>query len=268
MSEPAQTSEDAAIPMRALLLGDRLNIAGLDRSDVVGRSPFAYRLGRGLVVLFRYGAIVLIGLDRATEDEVVASLADRIEDPEPRPEEETTTVIVRPEQYEQVTPSGAIQLKTVTLDHLLIIADALAKSVALAADEARVSAFMHAVEPFASSLAAKGRSPGGRRKVLRLIGQALLVDERLAGRVAVREKPDLLWDKPDLERLHIRLREEYDLLERAEIVDRSLAVVASSARALVSVEDAARSLRLEIAVVVLILAELIVLVAPAILRLH
>ena len=37
------------------------------------------------------------------------------------------------------------------------------------------------------------------------IGQALLAQHRVSGRVAVEEKPDVLWDRPDLERLYARL---------------------------------------------------------------
>jgi uncharacterized Rmd1/YagE family protein len=115
-----------------------------------------------------------------------------------------------------------------------------------------------AIEPFAAGLAAKGRSPGGRTAILRLIGRALLVQHRVSGRVAVREKPEILWDRPDLERLYGRLEDEYELIERAETLDRKLGVISTTASALVELIDADRSLRLELIIVALILAELAV----------
>ena len=54
---------------------------------------------------------------------------------------------------------------------------------------------------FASRLATTGRAPFNRRNMLRLIGQTLLVHHRMSGRVAIEEKPDVLWDRADLERL-------------------------------------------------------------------
>ena len=93
--------------------------------------------------------------------------------------------------------------------------------------------------------------------MLRLIGQALLVQHRVSGRVAVEEKPDVLWDRPDLERLYARLEDEYELKERAGVLKRKLDVIVETAHALTDIIDANRATRLEAAVVVLIVLELI-----------
>ena len=252
MTEPAEP-----IRARALLLGDRISTAGLERDGVVATAPLSFKSGEvGLVALFRYGVVVLIGLSEAEEAEALAAIADRVSAREPVAEEETARIVVRPDQEEQITPAGAIQVRDAGADHLLIVADALAKSVALARDERRLAAVFDAIEPFAANLAGAGRAVGGRQAIVRLIGQALLVQHRLSGRVAVREKPDVLWDRPDLERLYGRLEDEYELVERAETLDRKLAVIDATATVLVDLQDTARFLRLEILVVILILAEL------------
>jgi uncharacterized Rmd1/YagE family protein len=245
--------------VQALLLGDRLTTSGLDRDGVISTTPLAYRVGAGgLVVVFRYGAVVLFGLDEAERAETLAALVERVAGPEAEPDEETVTVLIRPDQDEQITPAGAVQLRAGSYEQCLIIADALAKSVALARDERQVATVFEAVEPFAQGLAARGRTPGGRRAILKLIGQALLVQQRVSGRIAVREKPDILWDRPDLERLYSRLEDEYELIERAETLDRKLGVIAAAATALIDIKDADRTLRLELTVILLIFAELAV----------
>jgi len=185
-------------------------------------------------------------------------LAARVLAPEQTLEDETAQILIRPDEEEQITSGGAIQLRAQTQEHLLIVADALAKSVALAGDERQVTAVLDAIEPFAVGLASQGRSPGGRTAILRLIGRALLVQHRVSGRVAVREKPDILWDRPDLERLYSRLEDEYELIERAETLDHKLDFISAAASALVELKDADRSLRLELIIVVLIVAELAV----------
>jgi uncharacterized Rmd1/YagE family protein len=80
----------------------------------------------------------------------------------------------------------------------------------------------------------------------------------VSGRVAVAEKPDVVWDRPDLERLYARLQDEYELEERAETLARKLAVISKTAELLTDMIDTRRSLRLEIAIVILIAVELIV----------
>ena len=126
------------------------------------------------------------------------------------------------------------------------------------ATNARVAAVFDLVEPFARQLAEKGRADAGRRAILKHIGNALLVQHRVSGRVAVAEKPDVVWDRQDLERLYARLQDEYELKERAEALSRKLAVIAETAEVLTDIIDTKRSLRLEIAIVVLIAIELVI----------
>ena len=83
------------------------------------------------------------------------------------------------------------------------------------------------------------------------------MQHRVSGRVAVEEKPDVLWDRPDLERLYARLEDEYELKERAETLKRKLDVVAETARALTDIIDADRATRLETTVVILIVTEIL-----------
>lgn len=251
------TSAPSPLRVRAVLLGDRMNTVGLRREHLVSTTPLAFRVGEdGLAVLFRYGAAVLIGLDEADEARVLADVADYVTGADGVREEEIAQILVDPTHEEQITATGAIQLKAATVEHQLIVADALAKSVALAQDERQMARVFERIEPFAASLASGGRWPAGRGAILRLIGQSLQAQHRLAGRVAVREKPDILWDRPNLERFYARLEDEYELVERAEDLDRKLSVVGSTAEALLDMLDTSRSLRLEVLVVLLILAEL------------
>ena len=252
-----QATPPSRLRVRAVLLGDRLATTQLRHEHLISTTPLAFRAGAtGLAVLFRYGAAVLIGLDETEEARVLADVADYVTGRDGPPEEEISQILVEPAHEEQITAGGAIQVKAATVEHQLIVADALAKSVALAQDERQMAQVFEKIEPFAASLASGGRWPAGRAAVLRLIGQSLLAQHRLAGRVAVREKPDILWDRPDLERFYARLEDEYELVERAEDLDRKLSVIGSTAEALLDMLDTSRFLRLEILVVVLILAEL------------
>ena len=103
-----------------------------------------------------------------------------------------------------------------------------------------------------------GRAAAGRRTILKHIGNALLVQHRVSGRVAVAEKPDVVWDRPDLDRLYARLEDEYELKERAEALTRKLSVIAKTAEVLTDIIDTKRSFRLEIIIVVLIAVELVI----------
>ena len=259
MNETAndQSSAGSRRQVRALLLGDRIDTAGLERTDVLSTTPLSFRAGRdGLVTVFRYGVVVLYGLSVLEEDEVLRGLRSRVVRPVDPRDDETAVIEVAPDKEEQILPGGPIVLKAVTPEHMVVIADALAKSVVLARDEREVSAVVEVVEPFARRLAEEGRTPGGRRAILKHIGNALLVQHRVSGRVAVAEKPDAVWDRPDLERLYARLQDEYELTERADALSRKLEVISDTAEVLTDMIDTRRSLRLELIIVILILSEI------------
>jgi uncharacterized Rmd1/YagE family protein len=260
MDQPAHALSPAPtthrIGVRALLIGDRIDVAGLERSDVISTAPLAFKAGAdGFVAIFRYGVVVLVGLTPLEEDEVLRMVKPRIIGEFARHDEETATIELAADKDDQIPPGGPIQIKSLSPERLIVIADAVAKSASLARDEREAAGVFDVMEPYARGLSETGRRPGGRRAILRHIGKALLVQQRMSGRVAVEEKPDVLWDRPDLERLYARLEDEYELKERANALNRKLGVIGDTARALTDIIDTERSLRLELIVVLLILFE-------------
>ena len=182
---------------------------------MIASLPLAFRVGaQGMVALFRFGVAVMVGLTPLEEEDTLTKLKSRVSGVRARGDDETAVLEIAPDSDEQKSSGGPIQIKNLSPPRFLVIADALAKTVALARDEREVNTVFDVIEPFAEKLAASGRPPFRRRAMLRLIGQALLAQHRVSGRVAVEEKPDVLWDRPDLERLYARLVDEYELNER------------------------------------------------------
>jgi len=242
------------VTVRALLLGDHIETAGLERHKALSTTPLAFRIEGGtFLVLFRYGVAVLFDMSPSQEEEILRSLDGRIIGRFARREEESAQIEISPERDEQITSSGTIALKALLPEHILIIADAIATNLILAHDERNVNAVFDIIEPLARELAEHGRTPGGRRTILKNIGNALLVQQRVSGLVAVAEKPDVLWDRPDLERFYAKLEDEYELKERADLLTRKLTVISDTAKALADIIDTERSLRLERIIIALLL---------------
>ena len=243
------------ITARAVVLGERIDTAGLERRDALSTAPLSFRVGAGMAVVFRYGVVVMVGLDPLAEDEVLRGVAPRVQGPTTLREEETIRLAARDDLDEGVQPDGVVRIGALSPDKLLVVADAVAKSAALASDERQVARVFDTIEPWARQLSEHGRAPGGRQAMIRLIGSSLLVQHRVAERVAVREKPDILWDRPDLERLYARLEDEYELVERAETLNHKLELIGSTVTVMTDLIDTQRSFRLEAIVVALILME-------------
>lgn len=255
----AAGSPAVRVTARALLVGERIDTSGLERgSDVIATTPLAFRVGNGYVVLFRYGVVVVVGLSPIQEDEVLRGLRPRIIGPFAKIDDEAALIEISAEREEHIAPGGPIIVRDLSPPRLLVIADALAKHAALVRDEREVSRVFEVIEPFAAELARSGRSPANRRQMLRTIGQALLVHHRMSGRVEVEDKPDVLWDHPEFERLYARLVDEYELKERAAAVARKLQVIANTTQALTDIIDTERSVRLEATIIVLIVVEVLI----------
>jgi len=255
----ATTTSKRQMTARALLLGERIDLAGLERSDLISATPLAFRAGQeGYAVLFRYGAVVLIGLSVLEEDELIRSLQPRVTGAFARREDENVAIEIVPDRDDQIAPGGPISTRDLSPPRLLVIADVLAKNVALSRDEREVAKVIELIEPFAATLARTGRTPSNRREILRTIGQALLANHRISGRLEIEDKPDILWDHPELDRLYARLADEYELKERASGLARKLSVISETASALSDIIDTDRSVRLEMIIVALIVVEVLV----------
>ncbi|HYN38533.1 MAG TPA: RMD1 family protein, partial [Rhodospirillales bacterium] len=197
------------VRVHALLIGKRIDLRALYRSDSLAVTPLAIPAGeRGMAVLFRYGAIVLFNLQVVEEAAFLVSVKSVVGEPLADPEREEAELAVDPSTDERVDASGVIHLREVTADRLLVVADVLAKSVSLAWDENRVARVFDRIEPVAERLHRAGRSVSVR-DLLGHIADVLITQHRMVGRVQVTEKPELVWDSSDLERLYVRLRDEY-----------------------------------------------------------
>ena len=245
------------ITAHALQIGDRINTAGFE-GELLSSTPLAARVGSsGLAVVFRYGVVVFLGLSVEEEKQFLERLSARVFGRITPYEEEWAKVRVAKEA-EDIHAGGPILVREMSLERLLLVADALAKSVVLARDEREVANVLDTIEPFARELAASGQTSRSRTALLKLLGNSLLVQHHVSGRVAVSEKPDVLWDRPDLERLYARLEDEYELSERFETLNQKITVISDTATTLADIIDTKRSLRLELIVVFLIAFEIVI----------
>jgi uncharacterized Rmd1/YagE family protein len=260
MPDSASTSGQVTgqVTAHALQIGDRINTAGFE-GQLLSNAPLSLRVGsQGLAVVFRYGVVVFVGLAADEEAEFLERLQSRTFGKISPYEDEWAKIQVAKEGDEPIPVGGPILVRELSVERLLVVADALAKSVVLARDERQVANVIDSIEPFARELGTEGRTSRNRTDLLKLLGNALLVQQRLSGRVAIGDKPDVLWDRPDLERLYARLEDEYELSERAETLNRKLSVIADTATTLSDILDTKRSVRLELIVIYLIAFEILV----------
>jgi uncharacterized Rmd1/YagE family protein len=252
----ARLPANKPIPVRACLLGERLHLRGLYEPPMA-LGPLTLPAGAaGLAMLLRYGAVVLFNVTDDEQKAFLKELRARVERPLRRMETEDAQLLPVAKQAEGVTPEG-IGVSDMALPRLQLIATVLARSVALAYYETAMADAFDLIEPLALKLE-RPRGGGRRlRELLRHIGGALLVQHRMTGRIEIQDKPDLLWDHPELERLYRRLENEYELEERGTVLERKLALIARTAETALDLIQNRSMLRVEWYIVALILLNLL-----------
>jgi len=241
---------------RARLLGSRIDTRELEKGTAVAQAPMVLPAGeRGHLVVFRFGAYVAFDVDEETERAFAARLAPHVSGSLERPETETAEVVVDPEGREGVDADGRFVLAAESLERLQVVASVLAKSAVLAHHEVRVREAFDRVDLLAERLRRGARLARGR-ELTREIGDALLIQSRMVGRVEVSEKPEITWEVPALDRLYERLSTEYELIERERILTRKLELVALAARTTLDLVNTRQGLRVEWYIVILIVIEI------------
>jgi uncharacterized Rmd1/YagE family protein len=246
------------VPIKALYLGERLDTRSIETEEALGIAPLALAPAeQSVAVLFRYGVIVLFNVDAAAEAALLGRLETLIADRFPTPETDISRLQVNRDAETQTDISGTIYVREATTERFQLVADILAKSLILAHYEARVAGIFDRIEPLAAMLREKGRAGTYGATLMRHIGDVLQMQHRMVGRVETGEKPELLWEHPELERLYLRLAEEYELRERSRALERKLDVVARTVETLLGLIQNRSSLRVEWYIVALIVVELI-----------
>lgn len=245
------------VRVRALLLGERLDLRALAATAVLAAQPLTVSVrDSGCAVLLRYGVVVLFDFAPLEEVAFLESLKPLIVQPVAETVAETVELLVRPDERERIQ-GNEIVLHVLSLERVQLIAEVLGRSVVLDRYEKRIDEEFDRVEPFALNLRQRRFSPQLAGQVLQHLGGALLSRQQMVGRVALTDKPELLWEHPELERFYGRLEDEYEIRERHLVLEQKMETISRTASTLLDLIQARRSLRVEWYIVILIVVEIL-----------
>jgi len=241
------------LAVEAALLGTRINTRPLGTDQAVRE---AVGVAEGLVIIYRHGVMVSFtarppapGLEQAIRAHVLEPVSLR--------ETEVAELRVASTRTDQIGDAGEIRVADLAPERLLIVATVLSRSVLLARDEILVAQAFEQTRPVVHDLSAHGRVALPVKEVMRHVGDVLGARLRLTGIAQADERPDLLWDFPELDRLYNRLEAEYELNERAEALEHKFVTLGAFSEALLDIAQDKRAVRLEVAIIALIAFEIV-----------
>lgn len=109
----------------------------------------------------------------------------------------------------------------------------------------------------ATNLEESGVIKGQASTLLKHIGATLRIEHMMVGRVEVAEKPELLWDRPELEGLFIRMEDEFEIKERHAALERKMNVISRTTETLLELLQSRHTMRVEWYIVALIVVEVL-----------
>jgi required for meiotic nuclear division protein 1 len=245
----------------AWFLGQRIETRGFDEGKPLAESPLTVSVDEGgYAMLFRFGAVVFIDSNQTAQEAFVRRLAPRVVGPFESPETERLEIVARADRDGRLESDGCLSIAELSLERLQIVAHILVKSTVLAHYEYRIGRVFDSLEPLAVDMQ-RGRSRRiPARSLLRQIGSVLSAETLTVGRVEITEKPELTWDRPDLDRLYERLSAEYELRERDRALARKLELISRTSETMLELMQNRRMLHVELYIVLLIAVEIVIMV--------
>jgi uncharacterized Rmd1/YagE family protein len=244
--------------VRAMLIGERLSLKSIEAGSSLALTPLVVAVDGcdGVAVLFRYGAVVLFGVDDVSQAAFLSRLQPLVKNAYALPVIEEMDLRVDAHRAAEIKGT-TIFVVAGTVERCQVIADVLAKSAILTLYESKIAGSFDQIEPVAAMLKRDGQIGGRSKELVRHIGATLLSEHMMVGRVAIAEKPEVLWENTALEGLFIRLEDEFEIKERHDALERKLNLITRSAETLVDLLHNRHSMRLEWYVIALIGLEIL-----------
>ena len=250
-------SDNSRVLARASYLGQRINLKQFHQDHYLAINPLVINYGvNGKAVFFRYGVIVSFGLDSLEQARLLEEIMHYVESPNAEVMQEHIEIEVG--HAANGIHQAIIQVSELSVPIIQTTADILAKTVILEFYEKAIAGAFDQIEPLSQNL--KLRAHGGAKDTVLLsqIGDILSIESKMVGRVEVSEKPEVLWEYPELEKFYIHLDDEFEIRERHLALERKLQLITKATQTLLDLLHHKRSLRVEWYIVILIVIEILI----------
>jgi uncharacterized Rmd1/YagE family protein len=215
--------------------------------------------GRRYVVAYDFGAVVFIGVDPDAQTRLIAELTKRIP-PEPYPPTtESFLIEIEPGASAEVRFDRVVvpELSAGAVD---IVAEVVAQSVAMDYYAKDVEEIEVETDRIASLLRTEGRVPGPVRKLVQFIGLCIATRNDVISTLALFDKPDATWESEQLDRLWNGLHHILEIGDRYRALEAKLRMFQDNLEVLADLTRQRQTFFVEVAIVVLILLEMLIMV--------
>ncbi|OGN01086.1 MAG: hypothetical protein A3B91_00710 [Candidatus Yanofskybacteria bacterium RIFCSPHIGHO2_02_FULL_41_29] len=142
------------------------------------------------------------------------------------------------------------------VQEMKIISYVLSQSVALERYEDEIETSLSEIGTIVENLKSSGRALLTEKQLLRQIGNALSVKQTAVAHLSLFDKPEEVWESPELENLYNRMNSEYELQDRFDILDEKIKYLSDISQMLMNFLAEKRNAFLETIIILLFIVDL------------
>lgn len=147
-------------------------------------------------------------------------------------------------------------------NHIKIISYVLSQSVALERYEDEIESSLSEIGVIVENLKTSGKAMLREKEVLKQIGRVLSVKQTAVAHLSLFDKPEEVWESPELENLYNKLNAEYDLRVRFDVLDEKTNYLSDISQMLMNFLAEERNAFLEIIIIILIAIDIVLWFLP------
>lgn len=208
------------------------------------------------LVAHDFGSLVFVGVPTAERERVMALLLGVVGKQAKPLFVEDFSVVVDP-AIRPVVQFDRLLLDRFTPACVELLALVIGQSAAMEYYEADVDRILGRIDELANEFVMRGAVRRGLRPLIRFIGEAMRLRNRVIFTLALLDSPAAAWDDEVLDRLYRELRSSFAIEDRYRALDHKLSVIRDNLELIVDLTQQKRSMMLEISIVVLIGVEIV-----------
>lgn len=242
-------------------IGERIDLRrlqeGLKKYKFLNRDhPLALELLEGqYAVLTRFGTVSFWNVKEGLIRDFLKEIAPYVETGSVLHRHTDTLKIFVGSDTERAT-FEELFIDELDAEKIKIISYVSAQSVALDRYEEEINVRLHDLGRVVASMKASGSMAFDQSDILKQVGNVLSVKQRTVSQLSLFDKPDETWEREELERLYDRLRSEYELRDRFDVLNEKIDFLSENNTILLNYLSSQRSNFLELVVIILIVIEI------------
>ena len=245
------------ISIYAYYIGRQVDFKDFKKEKILARDPLLIDLNKErLVAVFRYGVVVMFNCPENLKDYINDKLIPEDLGTNPILLSEKLPLQIDPDGQEHITEEY-IQIKSESIEKFQIIAEVIARHMALSYFEETVIDTFGKLQNLMNKFDLKATNRYKSNELYSLIESSLIDKSKLLGLIQLADKPDLVWEYPELEKFYNQLDNHFEVRERYKVLYEKLELINSTAKSLLEVTNVRHSIRLEWYIVLLIVFDII-----------